>query len=106
VEIKTTNLFGIDADKPIYSIGQVSELLDVKQAFLRRLDTEKVLEPIRSEGGQRRYSHNQIAMIQKIVSLTSEGFTLAGVNRLLTLEQEVKDLKAEIRHLKGSGRQK
>ncbi len=101
MEIQVTP-FSIESDKALYSIGQVADLLTVKQAFLRRLDSEKVIEPVRSEGGQRRYSHTQIELIQKVVSLTSEGFTLTGIRRLLELERQVLELKSELNRLKKS----
>lgn len=81
----------------IYSVGQVAEMLGVQPAFLRRLDNENIIQPARSEGGQRRYSQSQIQAVQRIVGLTSEGLNLAGVRRLLTLENQVKTLEQQIR---------
>jgi MerR family transcriptional regulator/heat shock protein HspR len=84
----------------VYTVGQVSSMLQVQPAFLRRLDTEQLVTPERSEGGQRRYSRAEIAQIQRVTQLADEGLTLAGIKRLLVLEAEVRDLQAEVARLK------
>lgn len=88
-----------DIHAPLYTVGQVSTMLDVQPAFLRRLDSEQLVCPGRSEGGQRRYSRVEIDTIQRVTELAGEGLTLAGIKRLLALEAEVADLKAEVRRL-------
>lgn len=90
-----------DIYAPLYTVGQVSSILDVQPAFLRRLDTEQLVCPGRTEGGQRRYSRAEIDRIQRVTELAGEGLTLAGIKRLLELEAEVAALQAEIRRLGG-----
>ncbi len=80
----------------MFTIGQVSEMLQVKQAFLRRLDQEGVVSPARSEGGQRRYSRDQIDLVAQVRSLVAEGLTLAGARRVIELEARVAELQAEL----------
>lgn len=75
-------------------------MLNVRPAFLRRLDSEDVVQPARSQGGQRRYSQQQIYLVQRVIGLASEGLTLAGIKRLLVLEAEVKELNSQIMDLK------
>jgi MerR family transcriptional regulator, heat shock protein HspR len=84
-----------DADLPLFTVGQVSAMLEVQQAFLRRLDQHQVVRPSRSEGGQRRYSRNEITVVQYVVRLTEQGMTLAAIRRVLTLEARVHELEAE-----------
>ena len=74
-------------------------MLDVQPAFLRRLDSEDLVSPDRSVGGQRRYSRAEIDRVQRVNELAGEGLTLAGIRRLLALEAEVASLKAEIKRL-------
>ncbi|HET6964594.1 MAG TPA: MerR family transcriptional regulator [Acidimicrobiales bacterium] len=88
-----------DIHAPLYTVGQVSSMLDVQPAFLRRLDSEQLVCPDRSEGGQRRYSRAEIDTIQRVTELAGEGLTLAGIKRLLVLETEVAALKAEVKRL-------
>jgi MerR family transcriptional regulator, heat shock protein HspR len=84
-----------DENLPLFTVGQVSEILQIQQAFLRRLDEFHVVRPSRSAGGQRRYSRREITIIQYVVNLVEEGMTLAGVRRVLDLEQRVRDLEAQ-----------
>jgi DNA-binding transcriptional MerR regulator len=83
----------------LYTVGQVAGMLDVQPAFLRRLDTERVVQPARSDGGQRRYSRIDVARVQHVARMTDEGMTLAGIRRILTLEAEVADLRRQIADL-------
>jgi len=88
-----------DIHAPLYTVGQVASMLEVQPAFLRRLDSEQLVSPDRSSGGQRRYSRFEIDRIQRVSQLAGEGLTLAGIKRLMLLEAEVTALKAEIRRL-------
>jgi MerR family transcriptional regulator/heat shock protein HspR len=70
-------------------------MLEIQQAFLRRLDDFGVVRPSRSSGRQRRYTRNEIAVVQYVVRLTDEGMTLSAVRRILQLEQRIRELDAE-----------
>lgn len=85
-----------DEHAPLYSVGQVAQMLGVQPAFLRRLDTEAVVQPSRSDGGQRRYSRAEIAQVQHVSSMAEEGMTLAGIRRILLLEAEVAKLQRQL----------
>ena len=85
-----------DPAAALYSVGQVADMLDVQTAFLRRLDSEELVQPARSDGGQRRYSRDEIDRVERVVELAGEGMTLAGIKRLLVLEAEVKDLQRQL----------
>jgi MerR family transcriptional regulator/heat shock protein HspR len=86
-------------DAALYTVGQVASMLSVQPAFVRRLDTEEVVTPQRSDGGQRRYSRAEILQIQRVSELAGEGLTLAGIRRLFLLEAEVRRLRAEVKRL-------
>jgi MerR family transcriptional regulator/heat shock protein HspR len=85
-----------DARWPIYTVGQVAQLLGIQPAFLRRLDAQEVVQPVRSAGGQRRYSRNEITRIQQVVGLVGEGFTMPAIRRVLELQAEVSELQREL----------
>lgn len=85
---------------PLYSVGQVADMLSVQPAYLRRLDSEDLVSPQRSDGGQRRYSRAEIHRIQRVTELAGEGISLAGIRRLLALEAEVTQLRREITRLR------
>lgn len=85
-----------DVHASLYTVGQVAGMLGVQPAFLRRLDVEEVVQPSRSDGGQRRYSRAEIDCVQKVSDMAGEGMTLAGIRRILVLEAEVADLKRQL----------
>jgi len=90
-----TELFE-DRSRPIYTVGQVAELLDVQQAFLRRLDNQDLVRPARSDGAQRRYSRTDIDRVVAVCGLIDEGLTLEGVRRVMALQAELGVLRAEL----------
>jgi len=94
-----------DEDLPLYTVGQVSGMLEVQQAFLRRLDEFGVVRPSRSGGGQRRYSRREVVVVQYVAQLTGQGMTLAGIRRILELEAQVARLEQECSELRARLRQ-
>ena len=93
-----------DAGAPLYSVGQVADMLGVQQAFLRRLDAHDVVSPARSEGQQRRYSRLDVTQVQQALGLIDEGLTLGGVRRVLELQAQVRELEAELSALRAQQR--
>jgi MerR family transcriptional regulator, heat shock protein HspR len=81
-----------DENAPLYTVGQVAELLAVKEAFLRRVDQLQVVSPRRSPGGQRRYTRVEIRVIQQVVTMADEGMTLPAIRRIIELEQELAEV--------------
>jgi MerR family transcriptional regulator/heat shock protein HspR len=88
-----------DDQMPLFTVGQVAQMLGVQPAFVRRLDSEQVVQPARSEGGQRRYTRAEIAIVQQVSDMADEGMTLAGIRRILMLELEVTELRRQVAEL-------
>ncbi len=86
-----------DEHAPLYSLGQVAEMLQVQQAYLRRLDQHDVISPSRSSGGQRRYSRRDIMTVQHVTRMAEEGMTLIAIRRILELERELAELREELK---------
>jgi len=84
-----------DETLPLFTVGQVAQMLEVQQAFLRRLDEFGVVRPSRSSGGQRRYSRTEVTVVRYVANLADQGMTLAAIRRVLELEQQVRALEAE-----------
>jgi len=78
-----------DEHAPLFTVGQVAEMLAVKQAFLRRVDDLQVVSPQRSAGGQRRYTRYEIRVIQQVVTMADEGITLQAIRRIIDLEHRL-----------------
>ncbi|ACU95899.1 MerR family transcriptional regulator [Saccharomonospora viridis] len=89
-----------DEHYPAFSTGQAAELLGVEQPFLRSLDNAGVVTPQRSSGGHRRYSRYQLSVASRLRELFDEGHTLTSAQRILRLETELTEAKAEIARLK------
>jgi MerR family transcriptional regulator, heat shock protein HspR len=89
-----------DENMPLFTVGQVSAMLEVQQAFLRRLDEFRVVRPSRSAGGQRRYTRNEIVIVRYVAELMGDGMTLPAVRRVLELEARVRQLEAECEALR------
>jgi MerR family transcriptional regulator, heat shock protein HspR len=85
-----------DVHWPLYTVGQVAQILGIQPSFLRRLDTQEIVQPARSEGGQRRYSRREISRIEQVVGLVGEGFTLSAIRRVLELQAEVIELERQL----------
>lgn len=86
----------VEDSAPFYTIGQVAHILGIQPAALRRLDEQDIVRPDRSEGGQRRYTRQEVERLREVVQLTDEGLTLPGVRQVLALRQRVSDLEDEL----------
>jgi DNA-binding transcriptional MerR regulator len=84
-----------DENIPLYTVGQVAQMLAVKQAFLRRVDDLQVVSPQRSAGGQRRYTRVEIRIIQQVATMADEGMTMAAIRRIIELEQQLRQVTRE-----------
>ena len=76
-----------DENIPLFTVGQVAEILAVKQAFLRRVDELRVVSPQRSAGGQRRYTRVEIRVIRQVATMADEGMTMPAIRRIIELER-------------------
>jgi MerR family transcriptional regulator, heat shock protein HspR len=84
-----------DENVPLFTVGQVAEMLAVKQAFLRRIDELQVVTPQRSAGRQRRYTRVEIRVIQQVASMADEGMTLPAIRRIIELEAKLAEVAAQ-----------
>ena len=86
--------------RAVYVISVAAELAGVHPQTHRIYERKGLVEPARTQGGSRRYSDADIAHLQRIQDLTDEGLNLAGVKRVLALEDEVRRLEDEIERLR------
>ena len=84
-----------DENVPLFTVGQVAEMLAVKQAFLRRIDELQVVTPQRSAGRQRRYTRVEIRVIQQVASMADEGMTMPAIRRIIELESKLAQVAAQ-----------
>jgi MerR family transcriptional regulator, heat shock protein HspR len=88
----------------LFSISVAAELSGLHPQTLRIYEREGLLDPARSPGGTRRYSTEDIGRLQQIMALTADGLNLAGVRRVLELQEQTRRLQAEIGRLKAAAR--
>jgi len=75
----------LEKDKLYYSIGDLSDALDIQQSTLRYWEDEfERLNPDHSPGGQRRYRQDDVETVLKIRHLLrEEEFKIQGAQRKL-----------------------
>lgn len=80
-----------DPSRPIYVISIAAELAGVHPQTLRLYERKGLVQPGRTSGNSRRYSEQDIEVLRRIQELTNEGLNLAGVMRVMELEEELAD---------------
>ncbi len=74
------------SDRGVYGISVASELSGISEQSLRLYERHGLLTPARSAGGTRRYSAEDLVRLQRISELVAAGVNLAGIDRILSLE--------------------
>ena len=75
--------------RALYVISVAAELAGVHPQTLRIYERKGLVAPARTSGRSRRYSERDIALLRRIQELTNDGVSLAGVQRILALEEEL-----------------
>jgi DNA-binding transcriptional MerR regulator len=75
-------------DHGVYGISVAAELSGVAVQSLRLYERSGLLTPTRSDGGTRRYSADDLARLRRISALVDAGINLAGIARILDLEDD------------------
>lgn len=82
--------------RPVYMIGIAAELIGVHPQTLRMYERKGLLCPRKSIKNTRLYSQEDVDLGQYIQKLTQEmGMNLAGVKKILDLEEKIERLEAE-----------
>jgi MerR family transcriptional regulator/heat shock protein HspR len=85
----------------VYVISVAAELAGMHPQTLRIYERRGLVQPARSQGGNRRYSDVDIERLRRIQELAGEGMNLEGIRRVMALESELvrlRDENAELRH--------
>jgi MerR family transcriptional regulator/heat shock protein HspR len=87
-------------DRPRYMISVAAELVGMHPQTLRIYESKGLVRPGRTPGGTRLYSERDLERLRAIQRLTTElGLNLAGVQRVLLLEDEMERLRARVTRL-------
>ncbi len=82
--------------RAVYVISVAAELAGMHPQTLRIYERRGLVTPARTEGGNRRYSDEDIAVLRRISELTDEGMNLEGIRRVMHLELENARLRTEL----------
>ena len=93
------DMFG-DEDYPAYTMGRAAEIIGCSPDFLRRLGEAKLIDPLRSGGGHRRYSRYEIRLAARAREMCDQGTDMASAVRILILEDQLEEaLRHNAEHL-------
>lgn len=84
-----------DDDRGVYGISVAAELVGMGVQNLRLYEARGLLDPVRTDGGTRRYSANDLHRLRRIGDLLDAGLNLAGIGMVLDLEAENARLREE-----------
>ena len=91
---------GASAESPVFVISVAAQLSGLHAQTLRSYDRLGLVSPGRSAGGGRRYSARDIALLREVQRLSQEeGVNLAGIKRIIELEQLVDALQDRVQEL-------
>jgi MerR family transcriptional regulator, heat shock protein HspR len=87
---RTTTRVTVDRDRGVFMISVAAELADMHPQTLRMYEARGLIEPKRSPKGTRLYSQSDVDRLRRIQEMTNElGLNLAGVERVLALEEQL-----------------
>src|SRR5580692_6700794 len=90
----------VETDRGVFMISVAAELAEMHPQTLRMYEARGLIEPKRSPKGTRLYSQEDVERLRRIQEMTAElGLNLAGVERVLRLEQEIETMHARIEEM-------
>ncbi|WP_150238399.1 MerR family transcriptional regulator [Nocardiopsis quinghaiensis] len=91
-----------DDDYPAYTMGRAAEMLGTTPAFLRALGDARLIEPLRSAGGHRRYSRYQLRIASRARELVDEGTPIEAACKIIILEDQLEEAQRINEELRAS----
>jgi len=92
--------FSPDDETPVFVISVAAQLAGMHAQTLRQYDRLGLVSPSRTRGGGRRYSARDVTLLREVQRLSQdEGVSLAGIQRILDLENQVQALRARVTEL-------
>jgi MerR family transcriptional regulator/heat shock protein HspR len=90
----------VSEDEAVYVISIASQLSGMHPQTLRQYDRMGLVSPGRASGRGRRYSLRDIASLRNIQRLVGEGVNLAGIKRIMELEEAMANMAIEVAKLR------
>jgi MerR family transcriptional regulator/heat shock protein HspR len=96
----------VSADRGVFMISVAAELAEMHPQTLRMYEARGLIEPQRSPKGTRLYSQRDVDMLRRIQEMTTDlGLNLAGVERVLELEQQLERATRRLEELEARSAQ-
>ncbi|MCF3175426.1 MerR family transcriptional regulator [Streptomyces sioyaensis] len=92
-----------DDDYPAYTMGRAAEMIGATPAFLRALGENRLITPLRSEGGHRRYSRYQLRIAARARELVDQGTKIEDACRIVILEDQLEEARRINEELRSRG---
>lgn len=89
-----------DRDSPLFMISVAAELAGMHPQTLRMYERRGLVRPRRSAKNTRRYSRRDVERLRRIQELTEMGLNLAGVERVLAMEEQMAAMARELEALR------
>jgi MerR family transcriptional regulator/heat shock protein HspR len=87
---RETTRVEVSSDRGVFMISVAAELAEMHPQTLRMYEARGLIEPKRSPGGTRLYSQKDVEKLRRIQQMTADlGLNLAGVERVLELEEQL-----------------
>jgi DNA-binding transcriptional MerR regulator len=80
-----------DDDYPAYTMGRAAEMIGTTPGFLRAIGEARLITPLRSEGGHRRYSRYQLRIAARARELVDQGTPIEAACRIVILEDQLEE---------------
>jgi MerR family transcriptional regulator/heat shock protein HspR len=84
------------SDAKVLIISVAARMAGMHPQTLRQYDRLGLVQPGRAAGGGRRYSVRDVALLREIQRLSQEGVNLAGIKRIIAVEQFAADLQERL----------
>ena len=85
-----------DSDRPLFMISVAAELAGMHPQTLRLYERRGLVRPQRTAKNTRRYSERDVERLQRIQELTELGLNLAGVERVLAMEEQLNAMHSQM----------
>jgi MerR family transcriptional regulator, heat shock protein HspR len=90
----------VATDRGVFMISVAAELADMHPQTRRMYEARGLIEPHRSPKGTRLYSQDDVDRLRRIQEMTTEwGMNLAGVERVLELEEKLLRMRRKVEAL-------
>ncbi|UGY92705.1 heat shock protein transcriptional repressor HspR [Streptomyces gobiensis] len=94
------NPYELTDESPVYVISVAAQLSGLHPQTLRQYDRLGLVSPDRTAGRGRRYSARDIQLLREVQRLSQdEGINLAGIKRIIELENQVAALQSRVAEL-------